>query len=196
MKILIDIDGVLCNLHVEVAKQIEAQYGVQIEPAMIDSWDYSQDGISFTGEIRKLQRKPGFLLSLIPAPGAKEGLRELSKCHQLTFATGRPAFTSRETSQWIHEKFGLCLPITYGRESKKACADVLIDDNPAYLTDFLMHNTGTKPWSASRGILFSMPWNELFPRSPRVHRARGWPAVLKCIRKMYLSRITDAVETT
>ncbi len=178
MRILIDIDAVLANLAQEVSKHVEMMYGVQLEPALIDCWDYKVDGISLNQEIRRLQKVPGFLLSLSPTPGAVHGLRELVKNHRVSLATGRPKFTSHETAQWVHETFGLCLPISFGRASKGCDADVLIDDNPDYIREFLMCNP------KGRGILFNMTWNQLGHCGGKIIRGMNWNHVLNIVKSL------------
>jgi 5'(3')-deoxyribonucleotidase len=181
MKICVDIDGVLCDIHHDVLKYISMYYDVDIKVEDINDFNFvhGKSGIQFGKEIKNLLHNKNFVMSLPTVPGAVDAIRELTKHNLVVLATHRTNFSHDGTRQWFVDRFGLQLPIYYTKEIK---ADVLIDDYPKYIEEFRTYND-----NKSIGILFDRPWNRAYKTDFwNIERVYDWAGVLDSIRRTWM----------
>jgi uncharacterized HAD superfamily protein len=171
MKIAVDVDGVLADIHTAIFKYLGMPYTYRD----VKRWDFFNDFDGLNAEIfwdayRKLWSQRWDLIPLVDVD-CVEVLRDLSKRHRIDVVTCRDAELVRGTCIWLalrripYEDFVL-LPRN-GDKTRLDKYDVFIDDNPAMAKD------------RRRLILFSRPWNASVSR---VRRIGGFRDLYKFVR--------------
>jgi len=151
MKIAVDVDGVLADIHTAVFKYLGMPYTYRD----IERWDFFNDfdGLGadvFWDTYRKLWSQRWDLIPLMDVD-CVEVLGDLSKRHRIDVVTCRDSDLARGTCIWLalkripYEDFVL-LPRN-GDKTRLDKYDIFVDDNPAMAKD------------RRRLILFSRPWN-------------------------------------
>jgi 5'(3')-deoxyribonucleotidase len=136
----IDVDEVVAQLHEAWLARYNEEYGENITPDHIMSWDiheYCLEGHRIYDFL-----KPGIYTEVAPVPGAKlalELLRDLG--YSITFVTncGQAHEFADEKLGWLKE-YGLMDATTDGfistKEKRLAPVDILIDDYIKHVTEF------------------------------------------------------------
>ncbi len=170
MRILIDVDGVLCDLNGALCSELRTCGW----DTSVEDWTYpTADLLLEHGVItqpqhavmtRAMERR-GFVLSAPIYPGAGAFVSALRDLGDLVAVT-KP-YADSETWPW--ERTTWLRPYTEKviHTASKECVagDVLIEDSVSNLHDWLEANP------SGRGILIDRPWNrleELHPRAARV----------------------------
>jgi uncharacterized HAD superfamily protein len=164
MKIAVDVDGVLADIHTAIFKYLGMPYTYRD----VKRWDFFNDfdGLNatvFWDTYRKLWSQRWDLIPLVDVD-CVEVLRDLSKRHRIDVVTCRDMDLVRGTCIWLalkripYEDF-VVLPRD-GDKTRLDKYDLFIDDNPAMVKD------------RNRLILFSRPWNRIVSGVRRVESFR------------------------
>lgn len=175
-RVLVDVDGTICDDLPRVCEFIEAEYDRRISPEEITEWGYYVEDIDV--ELEDVfhylfgNRPEWFLADLDPIPGSRRALERLSENgYELWIVTHRPPATHHLTERWLSDR-----GFTYDRfltdvpETKADVpGDVLIDDYHEHVREVV--ETGRT------GILMDRPYNTPLSHD-RVVVASGWDDVL------------------
>jgi len=176
MKIAVDVDGVLADIHTAVFQVLGLPYTWRD----VKRWDFFEDlGIDkqdFWDAYRYVWDKRWDLIRLVD-PDAVTVLQKLSKYHRIDIVTCRDKNLMRGTAIWLALKRipydNLVILPPKCDKSQLKDYDVIIDDNPELVKD-------------PRLILFVRPWNE--------HVARGVRRIYSFKDLYYLIRPNDGIE--
>lgn len=166
-RILLDMDGVVCDFLTPLLAQYNHLTGEQVKVSDIKGHK-TVKYVKQRGVILKVVDTPGFIRNLLPIDGALEGIRTLHAAgHDIVFvsnATNCPT-SGHEKRLWLKYYLGDLwekpqLVLTYHKYLVKG--DLLLDDNPENLERL---ETGTRP------LLFDQPYNATETRFERVY---GW----------------------
>jgi 5'-nucleotidase len=161
MKVAIDVDGVLADHVPAVLSKLRTE---NPEFAMtkedVQSWDEELPtiGSDMKVEIERAESTSNFVKSIPPIKGAVQATNQIADDgHDIIIVTNRPESILPATHEWL-EYHGIPHRreeslSTNGMSKSVADADILIDDFPANLREFM--NVGL-------GILFIQPWNLSF----------------------------------
>ena len=163
MKILVDVDGVTCDLVGELLKRLNKRLGTMFKHDHITEWDFfSEDSEVFTEDemlnIRDIMKEEGLVNESPLILGAKETLEKLkARGHEIVFLTAPWKHSKTwcfDRIQWIEREFGhISKNIIFAWNKECIPGDILIDDNPEFVMKWLNSNPN------SQAYLFRQPWN-------------------------------------
>lgn len=136
-RILVDMDGVLCNLIEKWFTTYNQEYGDDIDLERMVEWGphrYAKAGKS----VYKYLSKPGFFRDLSPIPGAIEGVRALvQRGHDVVVVTAARN-GHRDKIEWIREHLPILdwENIVFAHRKCLVRGDILFDDAPHNLEAF------------------------------------------------------------
>lgn len=155
MWLAIDIDGVLGDHVLHLINHLK-QKGVldcNFSKIDVDTWDSMIGGYGFKEIFEMHLFDRDFIMGIPVIEGAVEAISELRRYHKIVIVTARPEFARDATVEWL----GLNgfsyddLLIGVGSERVDLDVDVLVDDNPNTIVEFVARDRV--------GIIFSQPWN-------------------------------------
>lgn len=141
-RILLDMDGVLCNLIGKWFTTYNREYGDQIHVDALDEWGPHR--VARAGKaIYKYLAQPGFFRDLEPIAGAIEGVRALlERGHEVVIVTAARR-GHRDKLEWVAEHLPF-LPrdnIVFTHRKELVRGDLLFDDAPHNLKAFEPYGT-------------------------------------------------------
>lgn len=172
-RILLDMDGVLCDLVGKWFAAYNKEYGDQIHVDLLDDWGPHR--IAKAGKaIYKYLTKPGFFRDLEPIPGAIEGVRALlERGHEPVIVTAaRRGHVDK--LEWIREHLPF-LPrdnVVFAHRKELVRGDVLFDDAPHNLEAF-----------APYGVPVAMAYR--YNRHAGCPRVPDWPSFIALIDRRF-----------
>jgi len=159
MRCLIDVDGVVCDLHTEWLRRYNAEYGDNLTNEDIKEWGLKPFVRPECGDrIYDYLNENLYGVETPAIGGAREGLERLRRAGDtITFVTSCVApgmFDSKV--EWLRREGMMYKPdglvATLDGTSKLVVAgDVLIDDRGETVRKFT--------WAGRIAILFTQPWN-------------------------------------
>ena len=175
MRIGIDIDNVLCDSMPAFLRRINARYGLHLEVKDITAWNMDLPGTTLSKEIIESLKSEFFVRAFPPMEGACEAMRCLKRTtpHVVILLTHRGDETIVPTFGWVTRYFG-AMPVHHTKDKSKHGCDVLIDDSPYNIEDFI--EAGGK-WA----IVFDQPWNRKVETTKRIARCSDWSGVLETL---------------
>jgi len=184
LKILVDMDGVLADTHLELISRCNAEHEAQMEKKHLTHWDLTK--VQKPGmQLSKYFKIPGFFASLPVYEGAREGVSALAsiKCLELFVASASSSVGYAEKHEWLKQHFPE-IPetnIVFAVRKDLLAGDVLIDDGAHNINLTICPNA----------IVFDQPWNqeEIKPRTG-LFRAYSWPDVVSIIYRLLKERRT------
>lgn len=190
MRICVDIDGVLAdfvNSFLETLNEIRRRrfWGLprRVRYEDVHRYDLADATGSSPPVIADLVNSFGMqgrYLTLTALPDAPGVMRTLSKAHELTVVTERPARFSQDSIAWLaahsipYRRLVHCTPAE--RPHLASQHDLLIEDRLEYARD-----------AAEAGcnvILFDHPWNREGALPPRVFRVASWQEALRVVQAL------------
>lgn len=148
--VIVDIDGVLADLHATVIEQINIKYGLCVKHIDIDNWRKKFGKIDFVKEIFCVFKNRELLLRIPHIQGALEGMSLLdSMDYQIIIASNRPQYTMHNTQEWL---------ILYPYDKLILTADKAEIDGE-FLIDDYTKNIQRFAEKDGVGILVNRPWN-------------------------------------
>lgn len=174
-RILLDMDGVLCNLIAKWFKAYNEEYGDQIDVAALDQWGPHR--IARAGKaIYKYLSQPGFFRDLEPIPGAVGGVRALlERGHDVVIVTAARQ-GHRDKLAWIREHLPF-LPrdnVVFTHRKELVRGDLLLDDAPQNLKAFARYGIPVAmayPYNAGVDCLRVADWSEFLTLVDRLYPA-------------------------
>ena len=168
MRVLIDMDGVLCDFVGQCIKYSKEYFGEDRITPYIPTFSQPQ-AINW---LRRFYAYPNFFETMDPIPGAIEGIRELMQKHECFIVTapakkhpdaykGKHLWLEQYIPEMINRLF--ITPLKY-----MVRGDYLIDDLPKNLNAF-----------PSKTICYNQPYNqapELFHK-PLDYRVNNWEEI-------------------
>lgn len=169
MKVAVDIDGVLGD-HVQYLIEHLKRKGVLDEgfsKEHVNRWDAMIAGRGFK-EIFEMNLLDRDFVSNIPViEGSVDAIRAIKRYYKVIIVTARPRYAYDSTVEWLvsngfeYDEF----IIELGPERVDLDVDILIDDNPYTILEFVSRGR--------YGIIFSQPWNQFLDISQVNERLPG-----------------------
>lgn len=159
LDILIDVDGVVSNLHDYIIGELALNYNFNLKP-----YDFSRIGSSkiLPNDKRDfiigILNKAGFAKKLAVLPGSQEAILNLKNMgHRIVWVSGKwhtsPSWAN-DRDWWLKEMFDASSSdIIYTDQRWRLNGDVFIDDSSDKLKKWSIYNPKKK------AILFKQPWN-------------------------------------
>ncbi len=193
MKIGIDIDEVLVDFVGGFLDFFNGKYGGSLKKE-----DCGQEvrfheflGISKEASIglfKEFDKHPGSKLVEV-IEGAREGIEELSKNHEIILITARPKDIEGSTRELLECNFPgvkfniLFLGMSHSTEKKLAKAKTCIDENVDIMIDDDSDNAMDCAGNGIRCFLFDKPWNRNV-KHEKISRVLSWKEIVEKIREM------------
>jgi 5'(3')-deoxyribonucleotidase len=181
VRVGVDIDGVLCDHVVGLARWVKARYGIDFEKNQVVEWDYNFGAGTLVEALREAYHDDAFVESLPTIDGAVSGLRGLRSSSHVQVISNRPAYAREATRRWIGTHFGATSLLFVDGYKDYSPVDILVDDYPRNIEGFTQRG--------GIGVLFDQPWNRgfrLYDRELRhggAVRAGDWPEVLQLVHR-------------
>ena len=140
LRLLIDMDGVLCDLVGKWFAAYNAKYGDRLTLDQMTEWGphrYAREG----KRVYKYLSKPGFFRDLQPLPGAVDGMRELVQAGFDVVIVTAARRGHQDKLAWI-EKHLPFLPrhhVIFAHRKELVRGDIMFDDAPHHLENFARH---------------------------------------------------------
>ncbi len=191
--LVVDVDGVLCDLVAAAIPKIECEYNCSFCRDAIVMFE--MDRVVGVGRDDFNKRVFGHLdyTSMQPVANAADGLRELGDHFRIVIATSRPEALAETTRQWLSkngfpfDEFA-CVAGSSNGESKKRDivppGGILVDDD-------LREVIGA--WAPDRLMcLLNAPWNQSLNAERRFVRCADWSEIVAtCLSELRLDRCVE-----
>jgi 5'(3')-deoxyribonucleotidase len=194
MKIAVDIDDVLSEWTREFLKWCNRKYNTNwVYEDLVDyRWDrlLGITNMQAVDDVHDFQETDQFRdLPLIS--GAKEGIMELAKHHELHVVSGRLNGAKDITCEWLERNFpgifkGIELINRYPRDGSKTLAkgevcrrlgcEILIDDDTRHVESLMEYSVQV--------IIFNKHWNTYHRLPDSIWRADGWPEIIERVNRL------------
>lgn len=172
-RILVDMDGVLCNLMEKWFATYNSEYDDDLRLERMVQWGphrYARAGKS----VYKYLSQPGFFRDLAPLPGAIHGMRRLiDRGHDVVIVTATRS-GHRDKLDWIREHlpFFRTDNVVFAHRKELVRGDILFDDSPYNLEAF-------KPYGEPAAMAY--PYNQ----DVSCRRFADWPSFLAWIDETF-----------
>jgi 5'(3')-deoxyribonucleotidase len=172
MRILVDVDGVLADIHTPWLGMYNADWHDHLRLCDITRWEMHELVKPECGKkIYDYLARPDFYRRASVIPCALEGVKELRRFGEVVFVTSGFFETKLEwlsRNGFIGADWRFSKDVVMCQDKSMVIGDVLVDDRPVNLKGFT-------------GILFDQPWN----RSELVYlRAYSWGNVLEIVQDL------------
>ena len=183
--VLVDIDGVLADLHAEWLRRYNADYGDDLTVERIHQWSMTKAvKPECGGRIYEYLNAADLYDNIPPMPGALDGVGALRDMgHTIAYVTNSvgPAMTAGKL-EWVTRhgllEHGVFVSLTAKARTKPDKSlirgDLLIDDYDGNCADF----------GAARSILLTAPYNREASGFP--NRARNWTDIVDIVGSLLL----------
>ena len=183
MKIVVDMDEVLCQFVEEILRRWNGRTGNNIRRSQINMWRMEDTlGPDSEGLLNDWMSEYSFYDRVQPIPGAIAGFNELIKAgHDVVIASAIPGDCANMYDgkrRWIKRHLPELPRKNFIAVSRKSfiSGDVLIDDGSHNIVD----------WSKeghARAIIMDAPWNQGEESALKVYpRASNWAEVISIIK--------------
>lgn len=158
-RILVDVDGTLCDNMPRLVEYVDAEHDVSLDPAAVDEWQYHVPAVDrHVGELidaAMAERTEWFLLGMDPLPGAASGMERLQEAgYEVHIATHRPADTHDVTREWLDTH-----DIPYDGYENDVPRNKGHLDGHALVDDY-HRNVGNALDAGKAGALFRQPYSD------------------------------------
>ncbi|RLE15606.1 MAG: hypothetical protein DRJ28_03745 [Actinobacteria bacterium] len=162
MRLGIDLDGVVANFNAGWMRRYNDEYGTDLKPEMVHSWDAFVPLTRFdtNAEFWEWAQNAGgrgLFRDLPLYPDALESLTRLSGAHKIVIITTKPRWATAETFAWIADNEIPTREVHITRRKWEVDCDVYLDDGPHNLDSLVLERP-------DRTVCrFIRPWNEPVP---------------------------------
>lgn len=170
LTVLVDMDSILVNLDEKWYANYNERYDDALTHERVVSWDthlYVKEACG--KKIYDILKEPGFYLDLRPLPGAIAGIEALrdNGCNIVVATSAMNNFgIMRDKISWLekHLPWLNASNIFLGSDKRLLYANVMIDDGPHNIKDFLVTNP------LGQGCTIGYPYNRELIGVRRVYR--------------------------
>lgn len=185
MRIGVDIDGVVANIHASLIPYLK-KYKPDVKIQDILQYHLSKNnfGISEKAcrELFESWEKTLEFLKMNPMQGAQKGIRNLNEQgHEIYFLTARDFYKRicLDTAVWLNNHGFQYKKLICEVKDKTAIAkalglELMIDDNPYEIEKFAVNNLSS--------IVYSHPWNRHVHENHMVKRCNNWREIVRYIK--------------
>ncbi len=188
--LLIDLDGVIGNLHITLSERIFEKYGLKLTEESFTGWNTRWDlgdgnVIDSSIEISEAMSEQKFVMGIKPVNTSQMYIRKLKEWYRIEILTSRPEADDRWSMQWLIDN-GFYFDGYYnvGNQELKSerPGSILIDDATHHATDFLL--------SGRPVIVYDRPWNQLFDmeKVAPVVRVYNWNGIYRILGLAYANQ--------
>ena len=161
-RILVDVDGTLCDNMPRLVDYVEREHDAALDPAAVTEWQYHVSEVGMhVGELiddAMADHPEWFLRGMDPLPGAADGMARLRDAgYEVHIATHRPPATHDVTRDWLDDH-----GIPYDgyeddvpRNKAELAGHALVDD--------YHRNVGDALAAGKAGALFRQPYSDPTP---------------------------------
>lgn len=180
MKILIDVDGTIADLHTEWLQRYNTDYDDTLTVDKITQWNMEELVKPECGnKIFDYLHHPDLYSRIGFIDGALSSINWLKgHGHQILYVTSG---VQESKAKWLYDKglttgFWMFAPeLIVAHHKHHIKGDLLIDDNPRNCDEFM-----------GKAILFGQPWNDSVLTNH--YRASNWPDVIQYIVHYLIER--------
>lgn len=174
MRLGIDLDGVVCDFNAGWMRLHADEFGSDLDPAMVTSWDslHALGGFADMGAFwrwaRGSEERPSIFRNLELFPGALETMTDLvRRKHRIVIITSKPGWAVPDTLRWLadHDIPTREIHVTHAKHEVEC--DVYLDDSPTVLPALVRHRPGAvvcrmvRPWNKPvEGTVDVTDWSE------------------------------------
>lgn len=190
MRILIDLDGIVCDTLDYWLSKIADASGVRAQVNDITKWELEQcpplDKVD-PKIIFGLLNSPTFMAYAPEMPGAVEALRLLNSRHKVYLLTARHGRNAMpETLDWVetHLPFlNWTRQVIFCHDKSLIPADVLIDDRAENLEKYKIQWGGSAHWIHHYPLCIGLayPYNKQLQDDPAYHIEKDWAGILRVL---------------
>lgn len=139
-RILVDMDGILANLLGQWLATYNAEYGDDVRPRDVYSWEMHHH-VKCGKAIYQIPSRPGYFDKTPPMPGAIGGFRALQKAGHEVVVCSSPYNddSARAKQAWCARYLKTRwsdVTLTHKKDWFGLAADVIIDDKPSTIKEF------------------------------------------------------------
>jgi 5'(3')-deoxyribonucleotidase len=176
LRILCDVDGVICDFGSRYLDGVYAVTGCRFGPQDVTTWEHRDClGISKEDDARVLAWVSN-RLDFYEIPGAVDAVRALQCRHEVVFVTSPHSAIptwAHERERWLNLRFP-GTPVVHTHHKHLISGDVLIDDRTENVAGWL------RAWPGGKGILWAQPYNA-GQRPGGMWRTNDWKEVSRII---------------
>lgn len=176
MIVLLDCDGVLCNLVGGLCDVVNDRLGLNLKPADCTQWDIATSYNLPTKLIDDIFAEPGFCASLQPFSEAIEAVHRMRERHTVFCVTAPFAaspYWMHERASWLERYFDFDrYHMIHASAKWPIRGDILVDDKPETI------RLWAQAWPESTAILLDRSYNQGAALFPNAMRVKGWHEVL------------------
>ena len=183
MRILVDMDDVLCHFVPRIVEWYNKDTNSNIKLKNVDPWDLEK---SFKDKaalayFRNYIRYPSFYQDLPPVEGAIEGFKKLVKKYDVFIVSAVPrsaGLAYEGKMEWLRFYFPFFNLDNFISAQKKSIieSNILLDDG--------MHNLEPFRESGKTAVAFDRPWNKKWDGL----RVKTWPEFLDLVKELKKGR--------
>lgn len=173
MRLGIDLDGVVANFNHGWMDLHGQEFGSELDPAMVTTWDGLHDvaGFDHMGQFWRWARgrdRPSIFRHLATYPGAMPALGRLRDAgHEIVILTSKPDWAISDTLAWLADVEMPTREVHLLDDKWRVACDVYLDDSPTVLPQLVANRpTATvgrfvRDWNAPvAGAIDVHAWDE------------------------------------
>lgn len=149
-RLVIDIDGVLCDHAGAICRAVNHDFGTEAVPEDVTTWNHNFGPITFVEAVRKYYPDGAFISSMEPHVGAVRFLRSMKHYFDIIVASAR-VDSHASTANWLETRFGRGIRLEFVRNKAELQPDVVIEDS--------LHELLHVCDEGGIGLLMKRPWN-------------------------------------
>lgn len=190
----LDADGFLFDFIAGVLRLVKEVTGRSYDSTDVGVFDFARAlGLSAdeTREVKKLIARRGFCTSLVPYPGARQGvrrLRELGDVFCVTAPWDSSPWWEEERSSSLALHFGIDV-VHHADDKSRYEADVFVDDRAKHVSSWLA------AWPRRCAVFWRTPQNASEPVPAGAHSLSSWDALYDVAREFALGSARPSLST-
>lgn len=187
MIILVDVDGVVADLHVAWLARYNKDYNDNLQSSQINKWAIHEFVKPECGrKIYEYLLDPTLYDDVPPMPGAEYNIKKLRKLgHKIVYVSS--GFFPAKV-KWLAEK-GFAIDFPYNDGRWDTLADVVLTGNKSLVKGDIIIDDYPKNLNGDRlaVLMYDSPWNW---NAGQYRRVYSWENIYQVIRDEYTNRTT------
>lgn len=177
LRLGIDLDGVVANFNAGWMARYNGEFGTDLGPEMVDSWDAFADLTHFEdkGQFWHWARGgngPSIFRDLPLIDGAADGLAALAAENAIVIITAKPRWAIHDTFAWLADKEIPTREVHITSKKYAVSCDVYVEDSPFQIPNIVDRRPEAMVFR------FVRAWNEPVEGA---HDITSWPELARVI---------------